>query len=84
MMRTLLLYAMVLEASFDGMALAEGALPNSEIAQQIKEAMEPSWDDAGPPRFHLPGAETSSDAARTRPCRLRKFPFLIPHFQLIS
>ena len=35
------------EASFDGMALTEGVLPNSEIMQRIKEAMEPSWDDAG-------------------------------------
>ena len=41
MMRTLPLYAMAPEASFDRMALAEGTLPNSEIAQRIKEAMEP-------------------------------------------
>ena len=47
MMRALTLYAMVPEASFDGTALAEGMLPNSEIAQRIKEAMEPLWDDAG-------------------------------------
>ena len=44
---TLPLYAMALEASFDGTALAEGTLPNSEIAQRIKEAMEPLRDDAG-------------------------------------
>ena len=37
------------EASFDGTVLAEGALPNSEITQRIKLAMEPSWDDAGVP-----------------------------------
>ena len=37
------------EASFDGRVLAEGALPNSEITQCIKEVMEPSWDDAGAP-----------------------------------
>ena len=49
MMRTLLLYTMVPEASFDGMTLAEGTLPNSEITQCIKEAMEPSWDNAGAP-----------------------------------
>jgi len=35
------------EASFDGMTLAEGTLPNSEIAQRIKEAMEPLRDDSG-------------------------------------
>ena len=29
------------------MALAEGMLPNSEIAQRIKEAMEPLRDDVG-------------------------------------
>ena len=38
---------MVPEASFDGTALAKGTLPNSEIAQHIKEAMEPLRDDAG-------------------------------------
>ena len=41
------LYAMVIEASFNGTTLAEGALSPSEVAQCIKEAMEPSWDDAG-------------------------------------
>ena len=49
MMRMLLLYAMAPEASFDGTVLAEGALPNSEIMQRIKEVMELSWDDAGAP-----------------------------------
>ena len=39
--RALLLYAMVLEASFNRMALTEGTLPNSEIAQCIKEVMGP-------------------------------------------
>ena len=47
MTRALLLYVMAPEASFDGTVLAEGALPNSEIAQHIKEAMEPSRDDVG-------------------------------------
>ena len=47
MMRALPLYAMAPEASFEGTALAEGTLPNSEIAQRIKEAMEPLRDDAG-------------------------------------
>ena len=54
MTHTLPLYAMAPEASFDGTTLTEGKLPNSEIAQRIKEAMEPSWDDMGAPRFHLP------------------------------
>ena len=49
MTRALPLYAMAPEASFDGTALPKGALPNSEIVQQIKEAMEPSWDDVGAP-----------------------------------
>ena len=49
MMHTLPLYAMAPGASFDGTALAEGALPHSEVAQRIKEAMEPSRDDAGAP-----------------------------------
>ena len=35
------------EALFDGMALAEETLLNSEITQCIKEAMEPLRDDAG-------------------------------------
>ena len=47
MMRALPLYAMAPEASSDGTALAEGMLPNSEITQRIKEAMEPLWDDMG-------------------------------------
>ena len=41
------LYAMASEASFNGMTLIEGALSPSEVAQRIKEAMEPSRDDAG-------------------------------------
>ena len=49
MTRAISLYAMVPKASFDGTTLAKGALPNSEIAQRIKLAMEPSWDDAGVP-----------------------------------
>ena len=49
MAHTLPLYAMAPEASFDGAMLAEGALPNSEITQRIKEAMELSQDDAGAP-----------------------------------
>ena len=46
------------KASFDGTALAGGVLPNSEIVQRIKEAMEPSQDDAGAPLdfvFPVPG-----------------------------
>ena len=47
MMRTLPLYAMEPEASFDRTTFAEGMLPNSEIMQRIKKAMEPLRDDAG-------------------------------------
>ena len=34
-------------ASFGGTALVDEALPPSEVAQRIKEAMEPSKDTAG-------------------------------------
>ena len=49
MMHVLPLYAMAPEASFDRTVLAEGALPYSKVAQRIKEAMEPLWDDASAP-----------------------------------
>ena len=49
MMRALPLCAMAPEALFDGMMLTDGALPNSEIMQRIKEAMELSRDDTGAP-----------------------------------
>ena len=38
---------MVPEASFEGTMLVDEALPFSEVAQQIKEAMEPTKDSAG-------------------------------------
>ena len=47
MMCALPLYAMAPEASFDGTALTEGMLPNSEITQHIKEEMEPLRDNVG-------------------------------------
>ena len=47
MRHALPLHMMAPEASLDGMALAEGALSPSEVAQRTKEAMEPPWDDAG-------------------------------------
>ena len=47
MSRALPLYLMVPAASLDGTALADGVLSPSEVAQRIKEAMEPSQDDAG-------------------------------------
>ena len=47
MMHALPLYAMGPEVSFDGTTLAEGTLPNSEIVQRIKEAMDPLRDDVG-------------------------------------
>ena len=49
MRRAFPLYAMAPEASFDRTALAEGVLSPSAVAQRIKEAMEPSRDDAGAP-----------------------------------
>ena len=44
MARMLPLYQMVPEASFEGMALVDEALPYSKVAQCIKEAMEPMKD----------------------------------------
>ena len=41
------LHMMAPGASLDGTTLTEGALSPSEVAQRIKEAMEPSWDNAG-------------------------------------
>ena len=41
------LYQMVPGASFEGAVLVDEALPPSEVAQHIKEAMEPSKDTAG-------------------------------------
>ena len=38
---------MVPGASLEGMVLVDEALPPSEVAQRIKEAMEPSKDNAG-------------------------------------
>ena len=46
MAHVLPLYQMVPEASFEGTTLADDALPPSEVAQRIKEAMEPSKDNA--------------------------------------
>ena len=46
MSRVLPLYLMAPRASLDGMALTKGALSSFEVAQCIKEAMEPSRDDA--------------------------------------
>ena len=47
MAHALPLHLMSPRASFDRTALAEGALSPSEVAQHIKEVMEPLWDDAG-------------------------------------
>ena len=47
MARVLPLYQMVPEASFEGTSLADEVLPPSEVAQRIKEAMEPLKDTAG-------------------------------------
>ena len=47
MARVLPLCQMVPGASFEGTTLADEALPPSEVAQRIKEAMEPMKDSAG-------------------------------------
>ena len=47
MRRALPLHMMAPGASLEGTTLAEGALSPSEVAQRIKEAMEPSRDDEG-------------------------------------
>ena len=46
MSRALPLCLMMPVASLDGTALADGALSPSKVAQRMKEAMEPSKDDA--------------------------------------
>jgi len=38
---------MVPEASFEGTVLVDEALPYSEVAQRVKEAMEPTKDSRG-------------------------------------
>ena len=47
MNRALPLYLMAPGASLEGTMLVDKALPTSEVAQRIKEAMEPSKDNAG-------------------------------------
>ena len=47
MSRVLPLYLMAPGASLEGTVLADDALPPTEVAQWIKEAMEPSKDTAG-------------------------------------
>jgi len=47
MSHVLPLYLMAPGASSEGTALSDEALPPTEVAQQIKEAMEPSKDFAG-------------------------------------
>ena len=46
MAHVLPLHQMAPRASFEGMVLVDEALPPSEVAQQIKEAMEPLKDTA--------------------------------------
>ena len=47
MARALPLHQMVPGASHEGLVLVDEALPPSEVAQRIKEAMEPSNDTTG-------------------------------------
>ena len=53
MARALPLHQMVPGASFEGMVLIDEALPPSEVAQRIKEAMEPSKETAGATLDHV-------------------------------
>ena len=47
MSRVLPLYLMAHRALLEGTTLVDEALPPTEVAQRIKEAMEPSKDNAG-------------------------------------
>ena len=47
MVHALPLYQMVPGAPFEGTVLVDEALPYSEVAQRVKEAMEPTKDSAG-------------------------------------
>ena len=53
MARALPLHQMVPGASFEGSVLVDEALPPSEVAQRIKEAMEPSKDTTGAALDHV-------------------------------
>ena len=53
MARTLPLHQMVSGASFEGTVLVDDALPPSEVAQRIKEAMESSKDTTGAALDHV-------------------------------
>ena len=53
MARALPLHQMVPRASFEGTVLVDEALPPSEVAQRIKEVMEPSKDTAGAALDHV-------------------------------
>ena len=45
MAHMLSLHLMAPGTSLEGIALTKQVLPNSEIAQHIKDTMEPPWDD---------------------------------------
>ena len=47
MAHALPLYRMMPGMSFEGTVLVDEALPYSEVAQRVKEAMEPTKDSAG-------------------------------------
>ena len=53
MVHALPLYRMVPGVSFEGTVLVDEALPPSEVAQRIKEAMEPSKDTASGALDHV-------------------------------
>ena len=76
---------MALGASFDRTTLAEEALSPSEVAQRIKEAMEPSWDDVGDPfDFVYPVLGHPPMRSESGYIVFVSFPFLMPPLQLNS
>ena len=81
MSHALPMYLMAPRASLDGTALADEALPPSEVAQCIKEEMEPSKDDTDIILdFMYLVLRHPPNAARTGVHRLRKFSFIVPPF----
>ena len=83
MARALPLYQMVPGASFEGTVLVDKALPPSEVAQRIKEAMEPTKDTSGStlePMYPVPG----HPPMRQEPgfFEFVSFPSLCPPFRL--
>ena len=75
MSRALPLYLMVPRVSLDGTTLTDEALSPSEVAQHIKEAMEPSKDTIGVILYFVFPVPRHPNAARTGVHQLCKFLF---------